>query len=108
MRKFGIFSVLDLLNYEKASFRVRAHGFRAGRKELFVSNGKVAVRLFDLSKNSSLQLDLFGEKIKKESMEQIVYKINQKWGDFVVSSARSLEASDLILDRIAFGGVSDL
>ena len=89
--------------FEKSEARARENGFRARRRELFVSNHKIAVRLSGLTSYSNLQLDLFGREVKKDGLEKAVDKINQKWGDFAVGSARGFKAGSLILDRIAFG-----
>ena len=35
-------------------------------------------------------------------------KINDRWGDFVITPALMLGMEDIILDRIAFGGVKEL
>jgi hypothetical protein len=35
-------------------------------------------------------------------------KINDKWGKFVITPALMMGMDDIILDRIAFGGVKEL
>jgi hypothetical protein len=35
-------------------------------------------------------------------------KINNKWGEFVITPALMIRMDDIILDRIAFGGVKEL
>jgi hypothetical protein len=35
-------------------------------------------------------------------------KVNDRWGEFVVTPALMLGMEDIILDRISFGGVMDL
>jgi hypothetical protein len=35
-------------------------------------------------------------------------KINDRWGEFVITPALMMGRGDIILDRIAFGGVKEL
>jgi hypothetical protein len=35
-------------------------------------------------------------------------KINDRWGEFVITPALMMGMQDVILDRIAFGGVKEL
>jgi hypothetical protein len=35
-------------------------------------------------------------------------KVNDKWGEFVITPALMMGMDDIILDRIAFGGVKEL
>jgi hypothetical protein len=35
-------------------------------------------------------------------------KINDRWGEFVITSALMMGTGDIILDRISFGGVKEL
>ena len=35
-------------------------------------------------------------------------KINDRWGEFVIMPALMMDMEDIILDRIAFGGVKEL
>ena len=92
--------------FEKARARARNHGYKALKKEVFISDHKIAVKIFDLIENSNLQLDLFGQEIKKDSLEKTIDKINDKWGNFVVGSARGFMAKDKIKDRISFHHLS--
>lgn len=68
----------------------------------------VAVSCFNLTKEGSTQLDLLEDVIKKENLIQAVDDINDRWGDFVVTSARMVNTNNVIHDRIAFGGVKEL
>jgi hypothetical protein len=36
------------------------------------------------------------------------WKINDRWGEFVITPALMMGMDDVILDRIAFGGVKEL
>lgn len=63
----------------------------------------VAVSVFDLIKTNDLQLDFFEDQEKKEATMKVVDDVNQRWGEFVVKSGRTLLAKQKVLDRIAFG-----
>ena len=45
---------------------------------------------------------------KKESLAAAVDKVNERWGNFVLTPALMLGAADLVPDRIAFGGIKEL
>lgn len=66
------------------------------------------VSCFNLVDCPHLQLELFEDVAKKERLTKAVDKVNDRWGDFVVTPARMLDAKNLIPDRIAFGGVKEL
>jgi DNA polymerase IV len=68
----------------------------------------IAVTCFDLRTKGKYQLDLLNHTVKKRAMVQAQDKINDKWGDFVLKSARMLIAHSPVKDRIAFGGVKEL
>ncbi|MFC1624874.1 hypothetical protein ACFL15_00700 [Patescibacteria group bacterium] len=70
-------------------------------REIFVS-------CFNLKKQSSSQLDLFENVLKNEKLTNCLDEINNRWGEFVVSSARLLNTKSYVPDRIAFGGVKEL
>jgi hypothetical protein len=36
------------------------------------------------------------------------HKVNDRWGEFVITPALMLGMEDIILDRISFGGMKDL
>lgn len=69
---------------------------------------ELAVSCFNLLKCREAQLDLFGELQKKENLVAAIDKINNRWGNFVITPARMLWAKDAVPDRIAFGGVKEL
>lgn len=69
---------------------------------------QLAVSCFNLVRKETLQTDLFGELSKKESLVAAVDKINEYWGDFTITPARMLGKHQVIIDRIAFGGVKEL
>jgi DNA polymerase-4 len=68
----------------------------------------IAVSCFDLTKNNSLQLDLFGRLQKQHSLVSALDTINQKYGNFIITPAAMLGTSSLVPDRISFGGIKDL
>lgn len=70
---------------------------------------ELAVSCYHLVPTSPEQIELFEtEDTKMKSVQQAVDQINDKWGEFVVTPALMLGMKDLILDRIAFGGVKEL
>jgi DNA polymerase-4 len=70
---------------------------------------KLAVSCFNLQPTHPVQLDLFDdEKTKKRSLSDSLDKINDRYGEYVVTPALMMGMENLILDRIAFGGVKDL
>ncbi len=69
----------------------------------------LAVSSFNLRKIDNLQLNLFSDVLIKVGVVKAVDKINERWGDFVITPARMLYLSrEAIPDRIAFGGVKEL
>jgi len=67
--------------------------------------GNIAVSCFNLLKLNQIQLHLFDDIEKKVKLVEAIDKINERWGDFVISSARMLGTNSFVIDRIAFGGV---
>lgn len=68
----------------------------------------LAVSCFSLVQQDDLQLELFEDMEKKKKLVNSVDEVNEKWGNFVVSSAGVLRLKTEIHDRIAFGGVREL
>ncbi len=68
----------------------------------------LAVSGFDLVKQGVLQTTFLEEVAKKESLVAAVDKVNERWGNFVLTPALMLGAADLVPDRIAFGGIKEL
>ena len=75
----------------------------------------LAVSCFDLLDNPSLQLEIFENIEKKIRLASSIDKINERWGNFVITPGRmaisrknALAKIDLVPDRIAFGGVKEL
>jgi DNA polymerase-4 len=69
---------------------------------------ELAVSVFNLLGEPSLQLELFDDLEKKERIVKAVDAVNERWGDFVITPARMMETKDVVIDRIAFGGVKEL
>ena len=55
-----------------------------------------------------MQLNMLEEVDKKLALTKAQDLINQKWGYFVVASAKMLGAKRMVRDRIAFGGIKEL
>ena len=70
-------------------------------REIFVST-------FNLVKNNNSQLEFFDDILKKEKLTKSIDKINNRWGEFVVYSAKMVNTASFVPDRIAFGGVKEL
>lgn len=68
----------------------------------------IAVSCFSLTKDESLQLNLFQNELTRTDLVKAEDKINKRWGDFTVGSARSFGGAKMVLDRIAFGGIKEL
>ena len=68
----------------------------------------IAVSCFGLTKGNSLQLNFFENVGRKQDLTLTVDNINERWGGFTVGSARSFGGAEVVMDRIAFGGVKEL
>jgi DNA polymerase-4 len=68
----------------------------------------IAVSCFGLTKDNAIQLEFFNNIPAKVELSQAIDRINGRWGDFTVSSARSIGGAKTVMDRIAFGGVKEL
>jgi len=70
---------------------------------------QLAVSCFYLVPTEPEQLDLFYDlSSKKKKVSEATDKINDKYGEFVITPARMMGMKDTILDRVAFGGVKEL
>ncbi|KKQ98780.1 MAG: Nucleotidyltransferase/DNA polymerase involved in DNA repair [Candidatus Woesebacteria bacterium GW2011_GWB1_39_12] len=94
-----IFDTRDI--YKKAFKILCSSPYRKPVRELAVSS-------FNLMKYRQTQLELFEDVVRKEKLVNSIDEINERWGDFVITPARMLAASDAVPDRIAFGGVKEL
>ena len=66
----------------------------------------LAVSVYDLVPSTSEQLELFSSPT--HAVAEAMDKINGRWGEFVITPALMMGTEDIILDRIAFGGVKEL
>jgi DNA polymerase IV len=66
----------------------------------------LAVSVYDLIPARSEQLEMF--TTKSHAVAQAMDKINDKYGEFVITPALMMGMDETILDRIAFGGVKEL
>jgi DNA polymerase-4 len=68
----------------------------------------LSVSVFNLIKESSSQLELFDDVERKAKLVSAIDAVNERWGDFVITPGRMLGTKDVVIDRIAFGGVKEL
>lgn len=68
----------------------------------------LAVSCYGLTRSSFLQLNIFEDVEKRKDLFKSIDKLNQRWGDFTVTRARSMGGAKIVMDRIAFGGVKEL
>lgn len=63
---------------------------------------KVGVRVFNLTRSSNSQLNLFKDIHQIEKISQVVDQINSKFGDQTISSAAAFEVKNRAPNRISF------
>lgn len=68
----------------------------------------LAVSCFNLEKVKDMQLSLLEDQIKKRSLVTAIDKVNERWGNFVITPGKMMGISELVVDRVAFGGVKEL
>lgn len=68
----------------------------------------LAVSVFNIEKMANAQLSLLTDTIKKSSLVNAVDRVNARWGNFVITPARMIGMNDVVIDRVAFGGVKEL
>lgn len=68
----------------------------------------LAVSCYALTTDGPLQLGFFDNVVAKRNLVGAIDDVNERWGDFTVSSARSLGGAKVVMDRIAFGGIKEL
>ncbi len=68
----------------------------------------LAVSCFNLIKNSSDQLTLFDDLGKRKRVVAAQDKINTRWGEYILTSARMVDTGKFVPDRIAFGNIKEL
>ena len=87
-------------------FRVAMRLLRHSPYRLPVRN--IAISCFALSSRSTLQLDLFNDNQRKESLVAAIDAINDRWGNFVITPATMANTSEFVHDRIGFGQIRGL
>jgi len=96
----GLFESSDI--YKKVVKVFTTSPYKFPVKEIFVS-------VYGLERILNLQLNFFEDVLRKRSLSKAVDKINERWGNFVISPARMLFGDgEMVPDRIAFGGVKEL
>jgi len=66
----------------------------------------LAVSVYDVVPHHSKQLEMFSSK--SHAVAEAMGRINDKYGEFVITPALMMGMDDTIIDRIAFGGVKEL
>lgn len=66
----------------------------------------ISVSCYGLTSDSFLQLHLFEDEFKIWRLSEAIDRIQDRWGNGVVASARTLCSEQKIKDRIAFGSLS--
>lgn len=100
--KFGkaLFTTYDLYRYAQIVWNQQPS------KKVVV---KMSVSCYDLLPHSQNQLELFDAGGSKwRQLSSACDQINNRFGEFVITPALMMGMDDLILDRIAFGGVKEL
>lgn len=70
---------------------------------------KLAVSCYALSSSVQSQMDLFeGEKDKLRLVSDTMDRINDRFGEFIITPALMLTMNNTVHDRIAFGSVKEL
>jgi len=69
----------------------------------------MGVSSYHLAENNEMQLSLFeNDYSKARSVSDAADKINDVYGEFTIAPGIMMDMDDVILDRIAFGGVRDM
>lgn len=70
---------------------------------------KLSVSCYDLTSSERAQMGLFdNEPAKMRKVSDAMDKINDKYGEFIITPALMLDMDNAVVDRIAFGGVKEL
>jgi len=69
---------------------------------------ELAVSCFNLKQVHDMQLTFLHDEVKKRNFVGALDKVNERWGNFVITPARMIGTKDAVVDRIAFGGVKEL
>lgn len=68
----------------------------------------IAVTCFSLVKEKTQQPYIFDYINKEITLTKVLDSINDKWGNFVITSGKMLSTQQPVKDRIAFGGLEKL
>jgi DNA polymerase IV len=74
--------------------------------QVILASFDLSVSVYNLIPNTSEQLELFASPT--HAVFEASDKINDRWGEFVITPALMMGMDDIILDRISFGGVKEL
>jgi hypothetical protein len=85
--------------YIKALRLLNLSGYKKRVRNLTVS-------VYDLILAHSEQLEMFSSRSR--AVAEAMDKINDTYGEFVITPALMMGMDEVILDRIAFGGVKEL
>lgn len=98
-RKFDVpvYTTRDI--YIKAIRLLNMSGYKKRVRNL-------AVSVYGLIPSTGEQLEMFSPPA--HAVSEAMDKINDKWGEFVITPALMMGMDNTILDRIAFGGVKEL
>ena len=69
---------------------------------------ELAESVFHLEKAEHSQLSFLEDITKKENLVKAVDKINERYGNFVITPASMMGTKDVVIDRVAFGGIKEL
>jgi len=75
--------------------------FMSSQKEIKV----VGISCFNLTKAGKTQLELFSNINKREHLTNMLDKINNRWGRFVISPGSMTGSKNQVVDRIGFGNI---
>lgn len=65
----------------------------------------ISFSCFSLTQNTSLQLNMFQDSIKKDNLISAIDTINNKFGNFSIVPASATQSADFISDHIGFGKI---
>lgn len=94
--------IFDSRDIYKIAFKIMSHSpYRKPVREL-------AESVFNLQKSDNTQLALFDDVTKKENLTKAIDKINERYGNFVITPATMLGTKNVVIDRVAFGNIKEL
>lgn len=76
------------------------------QRQNFRAVRKISVSCFDLASINDLTINLFDDSIeKKRKISRAMDKINDRYGEYIIVPAIMMDMKNVVLDRIAFGGI---